>query len=177
MLHVKFRGMLLVLLTITLFLSSCSKDKNNPVEPGNGNDGPLNAQVKVKLNGAGFDNHEITLTQGYSSFLTSDHETYAAFWRKTANDSVYVAFQFTGSSSGTFNWRAENYDAAVIMMNDDNALLYLAASEGKTNVVTYGTVGQKIEGTISGRLVEVSTMDEIIISGTFSIERGSDSDY
>jgi hypothetical protein len=176
MLHVKFRGMLLVLLTITLFLSSCSKDKNNPVEPGNGNDGPLNAQVKVKLNGAGFDNQEITLTRGYSSYLTTDNETYAAFWGKTGNDSVYVAFQFSGSRSGTFNWRAENYDAAVIMMNDDNALLYLATSDGKTSVITYAAVGQKIEGTISGKLVEVSTMDEIIVSGTFSIVRGSDSD-
>jgi hypothetical protein len=176
MLRANFRGMFLVLLTIMIFLSACSKDKNNPVEPGNGNEGPLNAQVKVKLDGAGFNNEEITLTKGYSSYLTSDNETYAAFWGKTGNDSVYVAFQFAGSSSGTFNWRAENYDAAVIMMNDDNALLYLATSEGKTNVVTYGAVGQKIEGTLSGKLVEVSTMDEIIVSGTFSIVRAQDSE-
>lgn len=177
MLRANFRGMFLVLLTIMIFLSACSKDKNNPVEPGNGNEGPLNAQVKVKLDGAGFNNEEITLTKGYSSYLTSDNETYAAFWGKTGNDSVYVAFQFAGSSSGTFNWRAENYDAAVIMMNDDNALLYLATSEGKTNVTDYGNVGGKIEGSFTGKLVEISSMDEMTVTGAFSIERGPNSDY
>lgn len=176
MVHTNFRGMYLVMILLLAFITACSKDSVNPVEPVNGNDIPLNAHVKVKLDGAGFNNEEITLTKGYSSYLTSDNETYAAFWGKTGNDSVYVAFQFAGSKNGMLNWRAENYDAAVIMLNDDNALLYLATSEGKTNVITYGAVGQKIEGTISGKLVEVSTMDEIIVSGTFSIIRAQDSE-
>lgn len=173
--HVNFRGMILILFSVLVFITACSKDSNNPVDSGDGG-GALTAQVKVRLDGGGYDNQEFTLTKGYSSYITTEGETSAAFWGKTGSDSVYVAFQFAGSSEGTYNWRNENYDAAVILLNDDNALLYLATSEGKTNVITYGAVGQKIEGTISGKLVEVSTMDEIIVSGTFSIIRAQDSE-
>jgi hypothetical protein len=90
---------------------------------------------------------------------------------------VYVAFQFAGNSIGTFDWRADNYDAAVITMNADNAMMYLATSEGKTTITGYGNVGGKIEGSFTGKLVEISSMDEMTVTGTFSIERGPNSDY
>ena len=176
MLHANFRGMFLVLVLALVFITACSKDSNNPVDPGNGGNGAVNTQVKVKIDGGGFNNEEITLTNGYSSFVAAEGETYAAFWGKAGSDSVYVAFQFAGSSKGSFDWRMENYDAAVIMMNDDNAIMYLATSEGKTNVRNYGAVGEKIEGTISGKMIEVSTMEEISVNGSFSIVRAPDSE-
>ncbi len=177
MLRANFGGMFLVIVMLLILITGCSKDSTIPVDPGNGGNGVLNAQVKVKIDGSGFNDQEITLTKGYSSYITSEGETYAAFWGKIENDSVYVAFQFAGSGKGSFDWRTESYDAAVIMMNDDNALLYLATSEGKTTINGYGNVGGKIEGSFSGKMVEVSSMNEMIVTGTFSIERGPDSDY
>lgn len=177
MLQPNLRGMFLVMLTLLVFLTACSKDSNNPLEPGNGTDGSSKAQVKITLDGGSYNKQEIVLSKGYSSYITTENETYAAFWGKIGGDSVYVAFQFAGNSIGTFDWRADNYDAAVITMNADNAMLYLATSEGKTTITGYGNVGGKIEGTFSGKLVEISSMDEMTVTGTFSIERGPDSDY
>lgn len=174
--YVKIRGMFFVLLLTFVFITACSKDSDNPVDSGKSGGVVANAQVKVKINGGGFNNQEVTLIEGFSSYLPEDGETYAAFWGKTGSDSIYVAFQFTGNKKGSFDWRQENYDAAVIVMDDNNALLYLATSEGKTNVTNYGAVGEKIEGTISGKLTETSSMNDISVNGSFSIVRAPDSE-
>lgn len=174
--YVKIRGLFFVLLLTIVFITACSKDSDNPVDTGNPGGVIANAQVKVKINGGGFDNQEVTLIEGFSSYMPEDGETYAAFWGKTGSDSIYVAFQFNGNKKGSFDWRQENYDAAVIVMDDNNAMLYLATSEGKTNVTNYGAVGEKIEGTISGKMIETSSMDEITVSGSFSIVRAPDSE-
>lgn len=174
--HAKIRTMFFVLLLTFVFITACSKDSVSPVDPGDTGGTIANAQVKVKINGGGFDNQEVTLIEGFSSYIPEEGETYAAFWGKTGSDSIYVAFQFNGSKKGSFDWRPENYDAAVIVMDDNNAMLYLATSDGKTNVTNYGAVGEKIEGTISGKMIETTSMDEIIVSGSFSIVRAPDSE-
>lgn len=163
---------IIFLLLIVTFTEGCS-DANNLVDI---NDNEfLNAHAKVTLNGAGYKNEEIVFNTGYSSFSKVDNQTYIGIWGSYENDTVYIALQIEGSGTGIFNWNKQSGDLVVNKMNSNDAFLFIADSRGNNTISSFGKVGERIEGKISGRLYEISSLEEINVQGNFSVVRGPDS--
>lgn len=153
-------------------VAACS-DSNNLVDI-NENE-IIRTTAKVTMNGAGYNNTEIKFTSGYSSFSAADNRTYIGIWGTYKRDSVCIAIQFEGTKAGVFNWNNKSGDLVVNRLNSDDVLLFIAESKGSNTIDSFGKVGEKIEGKISGRLYEVSSMEEMSVTGNFSVVRGPDS--
>lgn len=162
----KFHIFNLIILTLILLIG-CSDDKNeNPVLPGNNS----NAQATITLNGGPFANQSVTLSNGVSSYSVSDSATAILFSGTLNADSLYFYIVFNGKQTGTINWDSDN--GVIIYKNGTSGLsTYLGANQGTTTISAYGSVGGKVEGSVSGKLLDVSTQNEIDLSGTFSANR------
>jgi hypothetical protein len=152
----------IIVLVLTLVFG-CSKKSDNPVEPVN----IVSAEAKLTLNGAGYTNKSVTLSNGIAEFSPSDTVTAIQFSGKVDSDSLYFAIIFKGNQTGTINWNDEN--GALLLKNASS--FFIGASQGTTTVSSYGAVNGKIEGTITGKLIEQTTQVELNISGSFSAVR------
>ncbi len=155
------------------FLISCSSDKkddNNPLNPGTNSD----SKITMSLNGDGFVNQSITLSNGISTYSGSENSTAIAFNGKVGDDSLFFYIVFSGNQSGTKNWDTNN---GVIMYksNSGNNLSYMGISNGTIVVSTYGSVGSKVSGTLSGQIINTSTSNTVgITNGSFAGTRITD---
>lgn len=151
-----------IALSISIMIS-CSKNTDNPVDPGS----IVKAEASLTLNGAGYTNKTVTLSNGISAYSLSDTVTAIQFSGKVDNDSLYFAVIFKGNQAGTINWDIDN--GAILLKN--TSLFYIGESQGSTTVSSYGSVNNKVEGNISGKLIEATSQAELNITGSFSAVR------
>jgi hypothetical protein len=156
----------LVLLFTVMFFYACSSDSENPVDPNN----VTNSTATLTLNGAGYTNKSVTLGNGIAGYSISDTLTAVQFSGKVDNDSLYFSVVFKGNQTGTINWNDEN-GAIIYRTTSSGNYFYIGITQGTTTVSSYGAVGGKIEGTLSGKLIEASSLAELNISGSFSAVR------
>jgi len=152
----------LVLVLTVMFFYACSKDSENPVVPP-----VVVSEAKLTLNGAGYTNKAVTLSAGISAYSISDTVTAIQFSGKADNDSLYFIIVLKGNQTGTVNWNIDN--GAILLKNSSSA--YIGETQGTTTVSSYGAVNGKVEGTISGKLIEQSSQAELNITGSFSAVR------
>ncbi|MDP2365531.1 MAG: hypothetical protein Q8M94_17405 [Ignavibacteria bacterium] len=162
----KFHVFATVLLVTILVFAGCSKESNNPVVPP-----VVVAEAKLTLNGAGYTNKAVTLSNGLSAYSLSDTVSIIQFSGKVDNDSLYFAIIFKGNQPGTFNWNDDN-GAIIFRTTSTGNFTYIGISQGTTTVSSYGAVNGKVEGTISGKLIEATSQAELnITNGSFSAVR------
>jgi hypothetical protein len=162
----KLPQIVLVLLFTVLFFYACSSDSENPVDPNN----VTNSTATLTLNGAGYSNRTVTLGNGIAGYSISDTLTAVQFSGKVDNDSLYFSVVFKGNQTGTINWNDEN-GAIIYRTTSSGNYFYIGITQGTTTVSSYGVVSGKIEGTLSGKLIEASSLAELNISGSFSAIR------
>jgi hypothetical protein len=160
----KFQWFFAVILVSVIVFAGCSKNSNNPVDPGNN---ILTSEAKLTLNGAGYTNKAVTLSNGISAYSLSDTVTAIQFSGKADSDSLYFLIVLKGNQTGTVNWNDDN--GVILIKNSSSA--YIGATQGTTTVSSYGAVNGKVEGTISGKLIEQSSQAELNITGSFSAVR------
>ena len=156
----------LVLVITVMSFYACSKDSNNPVDQGN----VVSAEAKLTLNGAGYTNKAVTLSNGICGYSIGDTLTAVFFSGKVDTDSLYLYIIFRGNQSGIFNWDQAN-GAILYKYSTTGNLSYIGIQQGSTTVSSYGAVNAKVEGTLSGKLIEANSPVELNISGSFSAVR------
>jgi hypothetical protein len=159
----------LVLFTVILVFSGCSKNSDNPVEPNN----IITAEANLTLNGAGYTDKAVTLSNGVGGYSVSDSSTALVFSGKSDNDSLYLYIVFKGNHTGTFNWD-QNNSSILYKYSSTGNNIFLGVQQGTTTISSYGAVGAKVEGTLSGKLIEITSQAELNISGSFSAVRIQD---
>ncbi len=164
---------------VFLFLSGCSKKSDsNPVGPTN----PVTGSGSVTLNGGGYNNATINFGIGAGGYTSTDQMTACVIYGATGNDSLLIVIEFPGKSTGNYQWQAFTQNSsnvngvAVNVYNSKGTNNYfIPAAGGKTNVSTYGSVGQTIEGTFNGTIQDaVTSSTTITISGSFKVLRVPD---
>ena len=159
----------LILILSVMFFYACSSDSDNPIDPNN----VTNSTATLTLNGSGYTNKSVTLSNGLAEYSVSDTVTAVQFSGKVDNDTLYMAIIFRGNNTGTFSW---NDETGIILYKSTSTgyYTYLGISQGTSTVSTYGSVGNKVEGNVNGKLIEASSLAEINITGNFSAARISD---
>jgi len=162
--------LIFAVVTITIFSSCSSKKDNNPVNPGN----PSTSQITMTLNGDGYSNQAVTLSNGISSYSVSENYTAVLFSGKAGSDSLFFYVIFAGNQTGTKSWDDNN---GVIMYKSSASanFSYLGITNGSLNVTSYEAVGGKVSGTLSGQIVEATSSNTIdITNGSFTGSRIAD---
>jgi len=162
--------LIFAVVTITILSSCSSKKDNNPVNPGN----PSASQITMTLNGDGYSNQAVTLSNGISSYSVSENYTAVLFSGKAGSDSLYFYVIFAGNQTGTKSWDDNN---GVIMFKSTTSggSSYLGVTNGSLNVTSYEAVGGKVSGTLSGQIVEATSSNTIdITNGSFTGSRIAD---
>lgn len=154
------------------FVSGCSKKSDNPVDPGT----VIKSEASITFNGAGFTNNTITLGNGGCSYSPTENLTVATFSGAFGSDSLVLVFQFVGNQTGARSWRSSEPDALIYKYGTSGTFYFYADSTGSTSVSSYGAVSGKVEGNITGKLIEVTSQTELNISGNFSALRIPDSE-
>lgn len=162
----KFQLFFSAILVSFFVFAGCSKDSNNPVDPGT----VVKAEATLTLNGAGYTNKSVTLSNGICAYSPTDTVTAIQFAGKVDNDSLYFSIIFKGNQAGTITWNDEN-GAIIYRTTSTGDFGYIGITQGSTTVSSYGAVNGKVEGTISGKLIETTTQAELNISGSFSAVR------
>jgi hypothetical protein len=145
---------------------ACSKDSDSPVDPNN----ITNSTATITLNGAGYTNKSVTLSNGLAEYSIPDTMTALQFSGKVDNDTLYFAILVKGNNTGTYNWDDEN-GTVIYRITSTGNYTYVGVTQGSTTISSYGGVTGKIEGTVNGKLIEVSSLNELNISGSFSAVR------
>jgi len=153
-----------------LTLTGCSKKSDNPVSAPE----VTAAEANLTLNGAGYTNKAVKLGNGICGYSVSDTATGIVFTGTADQDTLQFYIVFKGNHSGTISWDADN---ALLLYKyaSSGSFTFLGVQEGTTTVSTYGEVGGKVEGSISGKLYEATSQVELNISGSFSAVRIPDS--
>ncbi len=162
---------IVILLSIMVGCSKSSDNNNNPVDPGN----QTNYEAKLTLNGSGYSNLNVTLGNGGCGFSIPDNVTGFVFFGMAGSDSLTFVFQIPGKQAGTYSWRASEPDAVILKQGTSGTTAFYADSIGTTTISNYGAVAGKVEGNISGKLINPVSNTELTISGTFSALRVPDS--
>jgi hypothetical protein len=157
-------------LIAVLMLTGCSKKSDNPVAPTQ----ITSAEANIVLNGAGYTNKSITLSNGLCGYSIPDTTTVVYFNGTNDGDSLHLYIVFKGNHTGTINWDQDN-GSELYKNTSSGYLTFIGISQGTTTVNTYGAVGDKIEGNINGKLIESTSQTELTISGSFSAVRVPDS--
>ena len=85
----------------------------------------------------------------------------------------YISITFPGKEEGLYEWSRSISSLLLIQLAEDFGNNFFNL-QGSTEVTKYGSIGKKIEGNISGTLLEISTQDTINVIGEFSLIRGND---
>ncbi len=163
---IKFLTIGLAAFILVLMFTGCSKKSDNPVAPIV----TTTAEANIVLNGAGYTNKSVTLSNGTCGYSASDTLTAVYFSGKVDNDSLYLYIVFQGNHSGTFNWD-QNNGSIIYKFTSTSTLTFIGAQQGTTTVNSYGAVGDKVGGNINGKLIETGSQTELNISGSFSAIR------
>ena len=146
---------------------SCSKKSDNPVDPGN----VINAEANLTLNGAGYTNTNVKFGNGACAFSPAENLTVVQFSGTIGSDSLIFVFQFIGNQTGARSWRSTEPDALLLKYGSSGQYYFYADSVGTTTVSNYGTVNNKVDGSINGKLIEATSQAELNITGSFSAVR------
>lgn len=170
----KLKSQLFVISMLLVFAIAigCSKESDNPIDLGT----VIKSEASITFNGAGFTNNTVTLGNGGCSYSPSENLTVATFSGAFGTDSLILVFQFVGNQTGARPWSSSEPDALIYKYGTSGTFYFYADSTGTTNITGYGAVSGKVEGNISGKLVEASTQTELNISGNFSALRIPDSE-
>lgn len=173
-----YRIALVLMLSLFIFLSGCSKKSDsNPLIPGE----QISGAGSVTLNGGGYNNTTINFGTGLAAYSVTDQITNCILYGKSGNDSLLVVVAFAGTGAGDYQWEEFTQNSSNIIgvavnvyNSTGNNKYFLPKSGGKTNVSKYGTVGQTIEGTFNGSTQEVVTSTAVTVSGSFKASRVPD---
>ena len=155
------KGLMFVsLIIIGVALSSCSKDSSNPVTPS------VNQKFTCTLNGGGYNNQTITLTNSAVAIYSSDDDKTGIVFSNTTNDVGGIVIK--GKSTGTFSIDEGDYEVTINM----NGKTALVLTSGTIVVTGYGSVGGEVKGTFSGSAIDASTQQTVqVTNGSFSAKR------
>jgi hypothetical protein len=103
----------------------------------------------------------------------SDTATAIQFIGTVNADSLIMLIVFRGNQTGNINW---NDDNGVILYKSGTSGLstFIGVSQGSTTISSYGSIGGKVDGSVSGKLVDAATQAEVNVSGNFSATRIQD---
>jgi hypothetical protein len=172
----KILTVILISLSLTAFLSSCKKDSSNPADAGTGgNGGGGGGNNTVTLNGDGFSNTTITITYAAAGYESSTQTTGGSL---TCSNGISITFYSPGQQTGTFNFSIDQNDvkAGIILYSgsgQDMKIYMVQNNSGSITINNYGSVGQQITGSFTGKIYNVTTQAEVTISGSFSAIRGA----
>lgn len=158
-----------VLVALFLFLfSSCKKE--GTTGPA---DVPTSGTATFTLNGAGFTNLTITVSNVMAGFEAAENMTGVIGSKMAAGDTTWLTLAFPGSTTGTFQFTDSS--GVVISRQTGTTRGFVNGVGGGQIVVTaYGNVAGSVTGTFSGKLYEVtgSGLDSVTVSGgTFNAVR------
>lgn len=175
-----FRVFVIMLsLSATIFLASCSKDDDNPVDSKDGNNNQTNT---ITINGGGYNNQVVTLA-GAGGYATTSNVTIISLTGVINTTPVNIVLATPGNAAGTHNWLlfdGENTSGALIGFTpldivDTTKIFISTGANGSTTITSYGNVSQTITGTFSGNLMNTAGT-QISVTGKFSVLRGPDED-
>jgi hypothetical protein len=150
----------IALIIIGFVLSSCSKDSSNPIAP------LINSKFTCTLNGGGYSNQTITLTNTGGAIYASDENETGIVFSSATNDVGGLVIK--GKSTGTFTVDESNYQVTIAM----NGKTPLAMTSGTIVVTGFGSVGGEVKGTFSGTSLNPSTLESVqVTNGSFSAKR------
>lgn len=156
----------LIAVSISMMIG-CSKNTDNPVDPPD----IIKSEASLTFNGAGYTNQKVTLGTGLCAFSPADNLTSVQFSGAAGGDSLLFVFQFVGNQTGVKAWRSSEPDALIYKYGGSSASYFWADSVGTTTVSSYGAVNGKVEGNITGKLIEATSQAELNITGSFSAVR------
>ncbi len=166
----KFFAIGFATLIAVLMLTGCSKKSDNPVSPTS----VTSAEANLTLNGAGYTNKSVKLSNGVCGYSVSDTATAVYFTGAVDGDTLQLYIVFKGNNKVTVNWDQDN--GSILYKNTSTGqLIFTGVQQGTTTISSYGAVGAKVEGNINGKLIESTTLAELNISGSFSAVRVPDS--
>ncbi|MCL6495875.1 MAG: hypothetical protein K6T54_14020 [Ignavibacterium sp.] len=146
---------------------SCSKKSDNPVGPT-----APTTELKITLNGGGFNNQQITFSTGIGGYAINEDITYAQFLASQGGDTLLCYISYSGKQTGNQAWDLANTGVLLYEYGNSGTTI-LTPSNGSTNITSYGNVGSNITGTFNGTLQDASAQN-ISVSGTFSVLRSAD---
>ena len=105
-----------------------------------------------------------TSTAKYTSIMLSD---------RTDNEPYFLSVIFPGDTIGNYDWTIP-YNSILIQKSKEERIPILININGQTNVTTYGSIGERVEGNFNGVVRNFSSADIININGDFSVQRVDD---
>jgi len=184
--HFLFTSALLMAVT----LISCKKDKSDPNNNG-GNSG--NAEVNYTINGGSFHNQQVTFnsnpkttnsgadgSQGYLLVYIDDAPSDDA----AAPHALILSFDKAGIGTASVNKPIPNAtgdnEGGVVAFGLELPSVHVAWSKvnpkdtpGTITITKFGAVGQPVEGTFEGTVVDAANVKYTISGGHFKIIRGA----
>jgi len=168
---------LVSIIILSVFVGCSKSDENNPMDPGNGGGGgggSITGQAQITLNGGEFSNKVFTFSKGIGAYSVGDAVTSMTFLTANNSDSLVFYILFSGNTAATRNWGTDNA-ITLSIKSSGSSKTFLGITNGSTTVTNYGAVGGKLEGNVSGKILESSANPtEVTISGTFSALRMPD---
>jgi hypothetical protein len=86
----------------------------------------------------------------------------------------HMSLAFQGNKIGTLDWSSSSWN--LISIDEDGIPgppIYMTHN-GQTTITKYGSIGERVEGTLSGIIVEMTTRDTLTANGEFSVIRIKD---
>jgi|KBSMisStaDraftv2_1062788.scaffolds.fasta_scaffold134940_2 hypothetical protein len=183
----KLKHVIIAVILIGLSFMSCKKNSSSP-------DAPVAAKASFTIDGGGFDKQTVTITGGKAG------TSYLFYWTNydittlSIDDNPNINSDFKnavdiilkGKSTGTQHAGDDaggSYPSIDFNLHvtDKQGVLHdflfgdPANTPGIITITKYGAVGQPVEGTFSGTLLDDDGAPTIkITNGTFSIKRGMD---
>lgn len=152
---------------IFLIISGCKDDSTSTT-------GPTQQEEvnKITFNGGGYSNLSVIPSSTFAGYLSSIGMTSVQFTCLVNSDTLLLITYFPGQTTGTFSWSTANTYAILFLIPSGNEYRNTANS-GTTNVTTYGSTGQNIEGDFNGNVVRTAAPhDTVRIScPKFSVKR------
>jgi len=116
--------------------------------------------------------------ESFSSYLHgADKLGYTSIGLFNSSGSVpfHISILFAGNQTGTFYWNNDSLESSLFVQISEepfsNPFYYVS---GFTKVLNFAKVGDKINGLVSGLIIEQSSGDTLSISGDFSLIRRPD---
>ena len=159
-------------LFIILLASGCKKD--NTTGPAAGDTGTPGT-ASFTLNGAGFSNLTVNLTNAMGGFSAADNMSAIVATNMAASDTTMLQIAFPGSTTGTFPFTDSTGVVISRQVSGTTRGFANYVGGGQIVVTSFGAVATgSIVGTFSGKLYEVtqSGLDSVTVSnGKFNAVR------
>jgi len=182
-------------------MTGCKKDSSPTSVVNTTTGGGSFTSATFTLNGGGYSNQAFTITSNGITALGFDVDAYSVYKASTnvtaiaiTNDNTggnlqQIIIALPGNQTGTFNWTnstsANNAIAFLLEFTSSSVTTFFYSSldnggniNGSVSLTSYGAVGNKINGTFSGKLYKVTAAgidsSVTVSNGTFSVVRAPD---